>query len=73
MKNAYVKCFHIEFLEFLEMVGRVAHCHSIDTEIPLHVKINRVLDEWLSLISVMRKESVYYVEIGSDSDDEEEY
>jgi hypothetical protein len=46
--------WHIELLEFMEMIGRVADCNSLDADIPLHVKINKVLDEWFTLINATR-------------------
>lgn len=51
MKHANVKMYHIEMLEFLEMTGRVAETYYSGENIPLHEKINKVLDEWLPLIN----------------------
>lgn len=47
-------------MEFMEMIGRVADCYSLEIDVPLHLKINKVLDEWLALVSVQRKEAVYF-------------
>ena len=53
MKNTFVKACHIDLIEFLELVGRVAHCtYSDEPEIKLHEKINRVIDEWLGLVGL---------------------
>ena len=46
VKNSYLKCCHIDFIEFLEMIGRVADV-AFQSDEPLYLKINRVLDEWL--------------------------
>lgn len=43
---------YIEFIEFLEMIGRVADKFIVDNETPLHLKMNRILDEWLAIINV---------------------
>lgn len=69
IKHGSQRYLYIEFIEFLEMIGRVADKFIVDNEIPLHVKINRVLDEWLNLINVQREPSVYFLDGDSDSDD----
>jgi len=50
-----MKCYHMEFIEFLEMTGRFAYSvFREDSYTPLHEKINRVLDEWLVLVGLQR-------------------
>jgi len=62
VKNAYLCVSHITFVEFLELVGRVAFMHLEEMDEPLEVKINFILDEWLSLVGCERLESVYFEE-----------
>lgn len=49
------------------MIGRVANCLTVDTEMQLHNKINLVLNEWLKLVGMQRLEPVYFK---SESDSE---
>lgn len=44
------------------MIGRVADTHYCDEELPLHEKVNRVLDEWLALVGELRREPIYFEE-----------
>ena len=49
-------------MEFMELIGRVAHTFfGQESETPLHKKINRVIDEWLGLVGLQREEPEYYV------------
>ena len=57
-------------IEFMELIARVAECHLKDSgTMMLHEKVNRVLDEWLSLIGEQRQEPKYFEESGSDLSD----
>lgn len=53
IKHSSTKLVQIEFIEFMEMCGRVAHCLTPDqaggTDL-LDEKINVVLDSWLGLV-----------------------
>lgn len=69
VKNSFMKCWHIEVIEFLEMIGRCANMLYQD-QIPLHKKINRLLDEWLPLCDQERKEPNYFK--GSDESHDED-
>lgn len=62
---------HLSFVEFLELIGRVADCHLYEMDEPLEVKIGYVLDEWLSLVDMEREESKYF-EDGMGGDDSED-
>jgi hypothetical protein len=66
VRNSYLRLQHIDLLEFNEMIARVADVHFCDLDIPLHQKIEKVLDEWLGIIGELRKEPVYFE--GNDSD-----
>ncbi len=50
VKNGFLCVGHITFIEFLELVGRVADSYFSDLDVPLEVKINYVLDAWLQLV-----------------------
>lgn len=50
VKNGHMSVAHITFVEFLEMIGRVADCYLSEMDEPLEVKINFVLDQWLMLV-----------------------
>lgn len=50
VKNGFLKLCHIEFIEFLEMVARVADTVYIQNNLQLFEKINKVLDEWLPFV-----------------------
>jgi hypothetical protein len=54
VKHGFNKCWHIEFLEFMEMIARVGHMQFSDE--PLHVAIEKVLQEWLSLVQLTVQE-----------------
>lgn len=55
VKNGFLKLCHIEFMEFLEMIARVADIYYVDND-PLFEKINKVLDRWLPLVDKERRE-----------------
>ena len=58
----------MEFIEFLELIGRFADCAYAEEEIPFHAKINLVLDQWFTLIGESRSEPKYYYENTSDEE-----
>ena len=47
-----MKNYHIELLEFYEMIGRVAEIAIVEDTWPLHRKIEKVLNEWLPLVGL---------------------
>ena len=52
-KHSWLKQFHMDFVEFLEMIGRVADLHFSNSDYetqPLVNKISIVLDELLKLV-----------------------
>lgn len=54
-------------VEFMELIGRFAdHYLGERDDLTLSEKINKVLDEWLSLVGEQRKEPIMFVESGSD-------
>ena len=58
------------YVEFLEFIGRVASEKYKTTSDPLYVKVERVLDDLLGLVGVLRKEMVSVVQHEEpDSDD----
>ena len=71
VKNGFLSVGHITFVEFLELVGRVADCYLSEMDEPLEVKINFVLDEWLQLVDRQREEAQYFEEGVFDQSDEE--
>ena len=71
VKNGQLSVAHITFVEFLEMIGRVADCYLSEMDEPLEVKINFVLDEWLSLVERQREEVEYYEDGVFEYSDEE--
>lgn len=65
---------HISFIEFMELIGRVADVFLNELEEPLSQKINYVLDEWLRLVDEFRQPIVEYLkEKLEDSDSEKDY
>lgn len=58
VKHSMLKISHLDFLEFLELIGRVADCHLGEEDSELYEKINRVLDEWLGIVGESRREPV---------------
>ena len=71
VKNSFLSVGHITFIEFLELVGRVADIYFQDLDAPLEVKINFVLDAWLQLVDKQREDSQYFEEGVFDQSDEE--
>ena len=61
VKNGYMEMCHIEFLEFLELIGRFANYYLPNEE--LHFAINKVLDKWLYIVGFQRFEPNYYEDI----------
>ena len=50
----------MEFLEFLELIGRVANQYFLGSESeqkPLCEKISYILDEWLAVIGLKREDA----------------
>ena len=61
------------FVEFLELIGRIADIKFRGTEVgnlPLNKKIEYVLDELLQLVEAKRNEVDIDIEEESESDDE---
>jgi hypothetical protein len=64
----------VQFVEFLEMIGRVAALRYVDSEVetePLHIKIEIILDDLFEEYGLIRQPSVGDVSDtidGSDSD-----
>ena len=57
---------NLKYVEFLEFVGRCAHCKYIDdTETPLETKIEMILDDVFPVFGLKRKLA------GDDVDDDE--
>jgi hypothetical protein len=51
---------HMSFVEFLELVGRVADCFLFELNSSLAQKVSYVLDVWLPLVESEREEPRYY-------------
>ncbi len=69
MKQGVLNVNHIQFVEFLELVARVADTYLQDVDFPLHTKINFVLDEWLPIVGHEREEPRYFEDgLPTDSD-----
>ena len=69
---SFLRQYHMDFVEFLEMIGRVAEVHFYESDYesqPLEEKIKIVLDEILKLIDYNVEEPELY-EIASDDSEE---
>jgi len=58
-KSTKHKIFHMDFVEFLEMICRAAEFHFIDSEkdhLPLHEKLKYILDELLETVNESRRD-----------------
>ena len=74
--NNYTQHMRMQFVEFLELIGRVAVCYwdvhrEVLAEVPLAKKIEFVLDKILPLVKQRRNEVSFAVE--SDSVTDEDY
>ena len=68
MNRTLVQQYHIEFIEFMEMAGRVALKNNSNPDVAFHVKLNEVLDEWLGLIGLQRRPAKYFEDDETDDD-----
>ena len=69
--NDHQKTDRIQFVELLEMIGRIAKIKFYGTDIedePLHLKIERVLDLILPMVNCQRRELKKKIESDSESD-----
>lgn len=75
VKDGKMKYYTIEFLEFLELIGRVGHQWFLQSEegdqMELKDKVCFVMDEWLALIGAVREEAQPY-EDGAQGEEETE-
>ena len=60
VKHGLIKCWHIEQIEFMEMIARVGHIWYPDE--PLHVAIECVLQEWFTLVQLTVQEPQYFLD-----------
>ena len=60
VRDSESKCQHMSFLEFNEMVGRVADIWLSESDKDLHEKIIILLDQWLPLVGETRREAQYF-------------
>ena len=66
----------LEFLEFMELIGRVAHISFMNSEqadLDLYEKMIFVLDEWLELVGEKREEAQPFEEGCYESSDQSEH
>ena len=74
VKSSKEELFTLDFLEFLELIGRVAHQYFLSSESdqkPLCEKIAYILDEWLAVIGIQREEAQPYEEGGFEDSEED--
>ncbi len=74
VKSSKDELFTLEFLEFLELIGRVANQYFLGSESeqkPLCDKIAYILDEWLAVIGFKREDAQPYEEGGLEDSEEE--
>lgn len=72
-EDSTTKYRRLQFVEFLELIGRIADHKFKGTEmekIPLAQKIEFVLDDVLALVEVKRKDVQIVIDDESESDDE---
>ena len=72
-ENSSDKYKRLQFVELLELIGRVAEMKYRNTELerqPLAKKIELILDDILALVDVKRKDVNIVVDDQSESDDE---
>lgn len=72
-EESSTKYKRLQFVEFLEMIGRIADLKFKITEmerLPLNQKIEFILDELLTFVDEKRKDVQMQIDEESESDDE---
>ena len=68
--NSHSEYERLKFVEFIEFLGRIAHTKFVDdTDTPLHIKIERILDHVLAAFGFKRKEVPVIIKIEESSDE----